>query len=439
METIESLVRSSARIYSEQAPSRYNGWKATPKYTHSIGTALIKGFGTIYYNNKVVVYNEDTGILEIRMGIGTKTEKAYQGMHSVRMALYGVEGKVYNSLQELYAEKTGQVADAEDINKMKSAIRGETTIGDRRAAKQREAEGSAGRPVKGEEDVNKFSLRYNADDANAVLDGYVIPVASIDPDTGAYTYGDSGKVFYMEQGININTICRVSCSCSDYFFRIAWYNWGAGAHLGQQPASYPGKSSNSRTVQNIDKVPGMCKHLMMFTMLLLNGGIIKKEGTTNFEANLQLIRNRAEKLSTPRKLADNTDWGNHLRELNRSLFKADKMRRSQINTEPEMPEVSPDGYYDWAKYNVAKRKGNYKGNIRKGLTKDTYYSQGALDSFAQIMKTLGVNDIESAKASGMYGRGSMHNIDRLEQQNIGKSYKKYNSKDWWDNPHWRDL
>ena len=444
METIESLVRSSSYIRSEQAPSRRNGWKAVSKYSHSIGTALIKGFGTIYYNNKVVIYNEETGILEIRMGIGTKTETAYTGMHSVRMALYGIKGKVYNSLQELYLEKTGQVADASDMNKMKGAIRGETSVGDRRIQKQKEEERKAkslpGRYSEKPEEVNQFSVRYNGDDGNAVLDGYVIPVASIDPNNGAYTYGDSGKVFYMEEGININTICRVSCSCSDYFFRIAWYNYDAGAHLGQQPASYPGKTSYSTTVQNVDKTPDLCKHLMMFVMLLLNGGIIKKEGTVNFDANLQLIRNRAEKLSVSRKLADNSDWGNHLRNLNQRLFQADRMRRSQISKPPEMPEPSPDGYYDWAQYNIAKRKGNHKGNIRKGLTRDAYNSQGAVDSFANIMKTLGVNDIESAKALGAYGRGSMLDSDRLEQgYYIGKGYKKYDTSRWGRNPNWKDL
>ena len=125
--TIEDLVRSSAYIYSERF---YHGqYKRT--YTHSIASAITKTMGTIYYNNKVVIYNEDSGILEIRMGMGTKTETAYTGMHAIRMALYGVEGKIYDSLGDLYQDQVGRPMDAHDENEMKKAIRGETTIGDR--------------------------------------------------------------------------------------------------------------------------------------------------------------------------------------------------------------------------------------------------------------------------------------------------------------------
>lgn len=388
--TLEQLVRSSANVISKHGKSSY-----------SMSQALIKDFGTIYYNNKVVIYNEDTGILEIRMGMGTKTEKAYKGMHSIRMAIYGVEGKVYSSLEELYAEKTGLVADTDDINKMKQAIRGETSIGNRRAQakkeEERRASGKGGRYSEKPEEVNKFKIRYNSDDPNAQLDGYIIPVASINPDTGAYTYGDSGKIFYMENPIGIDSIVRVSCSCSSYFFTFSWYNYAHGVHLGQQPAPYPGKADYSETKLNIYKKPGMCKHLMMFTMLLLNGGIISKEGTNNFNTNLQLIRNRAEKLAVPRKLADNSDWGNHLRNLNQMLFRADKMRRAQYTNsthrlkflDDELDKVSPDGYYDWSQHKVSSRKvSGFKGNPRKGLNRDVYTDQGGRDAFGDIMNML---------------------------------------------------
>lgn len=887
--TIEDLVRSSAHIYSERF---YKGqYKQT--YTHSISSAITKTMGTIYYNNKVVIYNEDSGILEIRMGMGTKTETAYQGMHAIRMALYGVEGKIYDSLADLYEDQVGKPMDAHDETEMKKAIRGETTIGDRYAAKQasdeREANHLAGRRSSSTGEANRFNISYRAFDPNAVLSGYVIPVAAVNPDTGAYTFKEDGKVFYMEKPITIDTICRVSCSCftgdtevilgdgtavridslvgkenfkvlaydqendkfsianatqckkykedaplvrvtldngkeimctpdhnflrrdgewveaqnlhkgdslralyaekrdldlyrlscasqqkirahlksqdyyvyvyldptapgeytygdytfthkpfyvgkgtnlrykshmatakreghknrfytkllsmhevgvtpiiikyalglaecsalqleshmikvignvyegtgplcnlcdagthlteqgrkrisermkknnpmrnketakiahkkyaekmakkygsftnymnhiretsnidykasaakrkakdpntykkmheghikylheqlakgtyhtqseahrekmralwsdpeyriymfrcrvlkhlvkfikecgtfdenkynkipnliktetirkrfnlqelldeayekafhnhkvvkvehltqtadvycitveslgnfvvatpdnnsnvisgvvvkncSDYFYTLAWYNYAHGAHLGQQPASYPGKNSMTKTVRNVTQQPGMCKHLMMFTMLLLNGGIISKEGTVNFENNINVLRNRPEKLSISKKLADKGDWNRHLQELNRSLFKADKARKNQMMTRVgnKQYDMTPDGYYDWSKHKVAQRVGKGYKNVHKGLTKDRYTSQGALDTFQQALKMAGASEIEMAKVLGAYGRSTRkdakHNQQQVDWYKKNKDYK----------PYWNDL
>ena len=433
--TIEDLVRSSAYIYSERF---YHGqYKRT--YTHSIASAITKTMGTIYYNNKVVIYNEDSGILEIRMGMGTKTETAYTGMHAIRMALYGVEGKIYDSLGDLYQDQVGRPMDAHDENEMKKAIRGETTIGDRyntrKASDERTENNLPGRKSSSTGEANKFKVSYSALDPNAVLSGYIIPVAAMNPDTGAYTFKEDGKVFYMEKPITIDTICRVSCSCSDYFYSCAWYNYAHGVHLGQQPAAYPGKSSMSKTVKNVEKQPGMCKHLMMFTMLLLNGGIISKEGTVNFENNINVLRNRPEKLSIAKKLADKGDWNRHLQELNRSLFKADKARKSQMIAKAgnKQYELTPDGYYDWSAHKVAQRVGKGYKNIHKGLTKDRYTSQGALDTFQQAMKMAGANDIEMAKVLGAYGRGTRRDTEFNRQQ--VDWYKRGNGH----KPYWHDL
>ena len=65
--TIGALVAQSANIESKRGSK-----------THSMPSALMKDFGTIYYNNKVVIYDEETGIIEIRMMIGTATETQYE-------------------------------------------------------------------------------------------------------------------------------------------------------------------------------------------------------------------------------------------------------------------------------------------------------------------------------------------------------------------------
>ena len=368
--TLADLVRSSVNIVSKHG-----------KHGYGMNQAIQKEFGTVYYNNKTVIYNEQSHILEIRMGIGTKTEKAYKGMHSIRMAIYGVEGTIYDSLEELYLDKTGKVADTEDIRDMKKAIRGvtTTTLNRKLNDEERERLEDVGR------EANKFSLVYDLD-PNAQLSGYIIPVASIDPDSGAYTFGDSGKIFYMEKPININSFVRVSCSCSSYFFTCAWYNYQAGAHLGQQPASYPKKTGYSETVLNMKKSPGMCKHLMMFTMLLLNGGIINKADTKGFHFNMQALRNRSEKLTVPRKLADSGDWGKHLRQLQNSLRNADKRRIDKYSMTPN------SAYDEWKKSTVAKNSVTFSKamNARKGVNKDVYVSNAPTQDWADQLA--GVDD-----------------------------------------------
>ena len=66
--TLQQLILSSAAIVSEYG-----------KANHSMGRALAKQFGTIYYNNKTVIYDEASGIIEIRMVMGTDTETQYKG------------------------------------------------------------------------------------------------------------------------------------------------------------------------------------------------------------------------------------------------------------------------------------------------------------------------------------------------------------------------
>ena len=365
--TLSELIRSSALIHSKRG-----------KYGYSMNQAVQKEFGTIYYNNKTVIYNPDTHILEIRMGMGTKTETAYKGMHSVRMAIYGVEGTIYDSLEELYMDKTGMTADSEDMNDMRKAIRGETSAQiDRRLANADKDWENATK-----KEANKFSLTY--DDKNARLEGYIIPVAAMDSKSGAYTYEDSGRIFYMEKPIDVNSFVRVSCSCTSYYIRNSWYNYQAGAHLGMQPAAYPGKNSYSETVMNVTKSPGMCKHLMMFTMLLLNGGIISKANTKGFQFNMEAIRNRTEKLNVPRKLADSGDWGNHLRELQRSLLKADQRRYSQ------MGQTLTDQYNKWKKAQIEHNSITFDKsmNPRKGVNKSTFASNAPMNTFGQDIQNM---------------------------------------------------
>lgn len=364
--TLADLIRSSATIHSS----------VNKKYGYSMAQAIQKQFGTIYYNNKVVVYNEQSRILEIRMGIGTKTEKAYKGMHSVRLAIYGVEGTIYNSLEELYRDKTGMIEDVEDMNKMTKALQGKgnSSLNKQMSDAERERNANLGN------ETNKFTLSYGTD-PNAQLSGYVVPVAAVDPDTGAYTYNESGRIFYMENGIDVNSFVRVSCSCSSYYFTMGLYNFWAGAHLGQAPAPYPGKNPNSDTIMNETKSPGLCKHLMMLVMLLLDGGILSKIGTKGFSFNLQDIRNRTDKLQIPRKLADERDWANHARQLQRTLRNADKKHIAQFHDR----QTAKDVYREYEKSGLARNSIEFNKfmSTKRAAGKDILYGNTPLSDFAR--------------------------------------------------------
>ena len=264
--------------------------------------------------------------------------------------------------------------ESDDMNDMRKSIRGETST----AMYKRLNDIERGRTNQAGKEVNKFSVTYQFD-PRAQLEGYIIPVASVDPDSGAYTYEDSGKIFYMERPIDINSYVRVSCSCSNYYFVHGWYNYNAGAHLGQKPMPYPGKSSSSETVMNMTKSPGMCKHLMMFTMLLLNGGILSKVGTKGFNFNFQDIRNRTEKLQIPRKLADSGDWGNHLRQLQRTLRNADRRHVAQYGN-----DSLTDKFKKWERSNMGKNSisfDNFMSTQRKNA-RDKYYSNAPIQDFS---------------------------------------------------------
>ena len=123
--TLAQLVASSALIKSSNFKN--------VRLSHSLSDALQKEMGTVYYNNKVVFYDPDTSIIEIRMMIGTKTETQYTGFHAVRLAIYGAKGQLYNSLEDLYWDKIGDknigsgVDPQGDLQRMRKSMKGKAT------------------------------------------------------------------------------------------------------------------------------------------------------------------------------------------------------------------------------------------------------------------------------------------------------------------------
>ena len=89
--SLGQLLNSSAMIRSLHTEGRYG-------MNYVLAN---KTFGNIYYNDKVVYYNEQFNILEIRCTMSTKTETGYSGLHAIRMAVYAPHGTVYDSIGDL--------------------------------------------------------------------------------------------------------------------------------------------------------------------------------------------------------------------------------------------------------------------------------------------------------------------------------------------------
>jgi hypothetical protein len=375
--TIGALVAQSANIESKRGSK-----------THSMPSALMKDFGTIYYNNKVVIYDEETGIIEIRMMIGTATETQYNDYHAVRIAIYGAKGKVYNSYAELLEEeaentKSGKKATYDPqktLQRIQDASKAQLTTdtnGDISDSKE-----------------ETFSIKYGRGGA-IELSGVIIPVANTESSHYGQSYGSTGKIFYLKEPISTNSLVRVNCSCSDYHYTCAWYNYEQGVHLGPRPHGYSGRTGRRLDpVRNIHKTAGICKHLMIMLMLLMSGGIIDTKGTSNMQANRELLNSRPEKLNVPQKLTDGNKLSLMYKALEKDIRKAEKTRVFDIGyTGYDHQSEVLRGYDDWQRGKVKQnakdlRSGKRTDAIRKGVSHAGYRNEWTKQAGKDIKKAI---------------------------------------------------
>ena len=374
--TLGQLIDSSADVES---------LKGTKSYGKD--TIFKKEFGHIYYSDKVAYYNEDYKILEIRLVFGSKSAD-YSGVHVVRMAFYGVEGTVYDSQQSLYDEFN-----------FNNETRG------RRATRI-------------------ASMTRNDRVTNSAFNGIVIPCAS-----RAYTnegggYTPNNNVFYSKTGITLSTKRVISCTCPSYKYTFAQANWLNKVHLGQQPEKYSkrpdkydkksmitvrdegivtkdgikrtfreAKNPNmNKWVLNMKKAPGMCKHIMMATMLLMDGTIIEPGEHYIKNYNMETLRRTVrDKLANINKNdpGTNNQERKYVSEVVKSLEKSKKedIKKKTATSESLTKEVTE----------VAKKKG-HKKDLEPGSFED-YLKR--YDVEGTIYQTLARNYLEEeAEASG---------------------------------------
>lgn len=87
----------------------------------------------------------------------------------------------------------------------------------------------------------------------------------------------------IETPLSLTNVVRVRCTCAHFYYTYAWYNADHRALIGEKPAPYirantgwAKKASGIVTERNLNKVPGLCKHLQFFVSYLIQEGIIQE-------------------------------------------------------------------------------------------------------------------------------------------------------------------
>lgn len=215
------------------------GTKRQPSYVFSQ-----KSFGKVYAFNKLVTFKKDSPVIEISMYISTSTEKN-KTAHRVDIALLGIDFKILDLLElinliKLQSNYSGEDTDKilEDIYNGKKIFKGKTIIPSRNNTK---------------------------------------------------------KFVVIEDRISLKTKVRVRCSCSDYYYTFGFYNFENKVHIGQKPPKYykvTRKESDSLVPKrNPKRIPGACKHLLLFFTLLMNDRILNSSIrlTKGYKGNVNKI------------------------------------------------------------------------------------------------------------------------------------------------------
>ena len=189
------------------------GYKRRPHYVFSS-----KPFGKIYAYNKTVVYKPHYSVIELSMFIGAKTQKD-RTAHKISVAFKGID-MVEKSALDLLATLKLQ-------NKFKDLTLDQLQ-----------------EKVENEEDLlfDRFIVKANK----------------------PHTY------IVMEKRIPLTTEIRVKCTCADYYYTYQWYNADAGVHIGNRGPGYIKRGSSNIRVRNPYKRPGVCKHMLLFSAMLMS-------------------------------------------------------------------------------------------------------------------------------------------------------------------------
>jgi hypothetical protein len=94
-----------------------------------------------------------------------------------------------------------------------------------------------------------------------------------DTDQNVTFMGSDGEQYHIVPISLMKQNVQVKCTCLDFFYRFASYNFVDGSLYGQKPPPYRRKTM-TRPPANILKIPGLCKHLIKTGEALKQSGLV---------------------------------------------------------------------------------------------------------------------------------------------------------------------
>jgi len=95
-----------------------------------------------------------------------------------------------------------------------------------------------------------------------------------DTGTNVSFMGKDGATHYVQPIVLGQNNVKVRCTCLDYFYRFAVWNFNDNSLYGPKPPLY--RKTTDRPPVNPNQVPGLCKHIIRVIGDLQNVGIVTR-------------------------------------------------------------------------------------------------------------------------------------------------------------------
>ena len=83
-----------------------------------------------------------------------------------------------------------------------------------------------------------------------------------------------GDEYHIQPILLTESNCKVSCSCMDFYWRFAMFNFSDDSLIGNKPPPYQRRTEN-RPPANPAKIPGVCKHIIKLVDKLKTNGMVR--------------------------------------------------------------------------------------------------------------------------------------------------------------------
>lgn len=213
--------------------------------------------------------------------------------------------------------------------------------------------------------VQEYTDRYNSmttGEPITSIQQIINKMQQSEPDLVPVEITDEIIVFRTK--VDLNTECRVKCTCAHFYYTFAYYCAQAGAYIGDAVAPYKARRKLKGKVKfrNSNGVPGLCKHLQLLITHILktDNGI---NGNMEYANTKIAIPNGIKRAIQPNKQPtkankileqfenegmDSKQKNNYvkmaLREL-RQFNSAVRQQKSENHRLPDKSEIDNNGKY----------------------------------------------------------------------------------------------